>query len=83
MFFSINCISPPLHYIDILWYLFLYISVDYSYKTWYKWQEVDALNQEKTDAGVRKISARSPLLYLGYFPLKSILEKLQEKKYTR
>lgn len=44
--------------------------------------EVDALNQEKAEAGVRKISDRSPLLYLGYFPLKSILEKMQVKKYV-
>lgn len=45
-------------------------------------KEVDALNQEKTEAGTRKISDVSPLLYLGYFPLKSILEKMQIKKYV-
>lgn len=45
-------------------------------------KEVDALNQEKADAGTRKISDISPLLYLGYFPLKSILEKMQLKKYV-
>ena len=44
--------------------------------------EVDALNQEKAQAGVRKISDVSPVLYLGYFPLKSILEKLHIKKYV-
>jgi len=45
-------------------------------------KEVDALNQEKTEKGVRKISDTSPLLYLGYFPLKAILEKLHIKKYV-
>ena len=33
-------------------------------------QEVDALNQEKSAEGTRKISDISPSLYLGYFPLK-------------
>ena len=45
-------------------------------------KEVDALNQEKADAGTRKISDISPILHLGYFPLKSILEKLKIKKYV-
>ena len=45
-------------------------------------KEVDALNQEKADAGIRKISDISPARYLGYFPLKSILEKMQVKKYV-
>lgn len=45
-------------------------------------KEVDALNQKKADAGIRKISALSPVRYLGYFPLKSILEKMQVKKYV-
>ena len=44
--------------------------------------EVDALNHEKAKEGVRKISDTSPVLYLGYFPLKSILEKLHVKKYV-
>lgn len=44
-------------------------------------QEVDSLNQKKALDGVRKISDRSPSLYLGYFPLKAILDKLQVKKY--
>ena len=43
--------------------------------------EVDALNQARSQIGIRKISDRSPLFYLGYFPLKSILEKLHVKKY--
>ena len=45
-------------------------------------KEVDALNQERATAGVRKISDKSPNLYLGYFPLKSILDKLYIKKYV-
>ena len=44
--------------------------------------EVDALNQEKAEEGIRKISDTSPILYLGYFPLKSILDKLHVKKYV-
>lgn len=45
-------------------------------------KEVDALNQEKANTGIRKISDISPVRYLGYFPLKSILEKMQVKKYV-
>lgn len=45
-------------------------------------KEVDALNQERAKAGARKISDKSPNLYLGYFPFKSILEKLHIKKYV-
>jgi hypothetical protein len=45
-------------------------------------KEVDALNQERAKTGVRKISDKSPNLYLGYFPFKSILEKLHIKKYV-
>lgn len=45
-------------------------------------KEVDALNLERSQQGVRKISERSPLLYLGYFPLKTILAKLHIKKYV-
>ena len=44
-------------------------------------KEVDALNRERAAAGVKKISDKSPNLYLGYFPLKSILDKLHIKKY--
>ena len=43
-------------------------------------KEVDALNQEKADSGTRKISDVSPVRYLGYFPLKSILEKNEGSK---
>ena len=45
-------------------------------------KEVDALNQEKSTAGVRKISDKSPNMYLGYFPFQAILDKLQIKKYV-
>lgn len=45
-------------------------------------KEVDQLNKKKNEEGVRKISDKSPLLHLGYFPLKSIIEKLQIKKYV-
>lgn len=45
-------------------------------------KEVDALNKVRKNQGVRKISDKSPILHLGYFPLKSILDKLQIKKYV-
>lgn len=45
-------------------------------------KEVDELNKKRKDDSVRKISDKSPLLYLGYFPLKSIMEKLRIKKYV-
>lgn len=45
-------------------------------------KEVDELNQLKSDQGIRKISDLSPILYLGYFPLKIILDKLKIKKYV-
>lgn len=45
-------------------------------------KEVDTLNQEKADSTARKISEISPVLHLGYFPFKSILEKMQIKKYV-
>lgn len=45
-------------------------------------KEVDALNHKRFSVGVKKISDKSPNLYLGYFPLKSILDKLYIKKYV-
>jgi transposase len=45
-------------------------------------KEVDDLNRVKNENGVKKISDKSPCRYLGYFPLKSILEKLNVKKYV-
>lgn len=44
-------------------------------------KEVDSLNKERSQQGVRKISDRSPLLSLGYFPLKALMEKMNIKKY--
>ena len=45
-------------------------------------KEVDALNKQHSKSSIRKISDHSPLLSLGYFPLKAILTKLQVKKYV-
>jgi len=45
-------------------------------------EEVDALNKTKKDEGVRKISDTSPVLFLGHFILKSILDKLKIKRYV-
>ena len=45
-------------------------------------KEVDALNRQHSKSSVRKISDHSPLLSLGYFPLKAILTKLRVKKYV-
>lgn len=45
-------------------------------------KKVDELNKEKDDIGIRQISDKSPLLYLGYFPLKKVLDKLKTKKYV-
>ena len=45
-------------------------------------KEVDELNKNRKSDGVRIISDKSPLLHLGYFPLKSIMEKLKIKKYV-
>lgn len=45
-------------------------------------KEVDELNKERQEKGVRKIGDKSPLLYLGYFPLKAILEKMRIEKFV-
>lgn len=45
-------------------------------------KEVDELNKAKKEAGVPKISDRSPMLHLGYFPLKLIMDKLKIKYYV-
>lgn len=45
-------------------------------------KEVDALNNARKNDAVRKISDKSPVHYLGYFPLKSIMHKLQIKQYV-
>ena len=45
-------------------------------------QEVDSLNQQRNAKGVRLISDISPNRFLGYFPLKSIMNKLNIKHYV-
>ena len=45
-------------------------------------EEVNELNKVKNTDGIKKISDKSPILYLGYFLLKSILDKLSIKKYV-
>lgn len=45
-------------------------------------KEVDELNKAKSEDGIKKISDKSPILHLGYFPLKSMLDKLNIKKYV-
>lgn len=45
-------------------------------------KEVDELNNAKKKEEVRKISDKSPIRYLGYFPLKDIMNKLQIQKYV-
>jgi len=45
-------------------------------------KKVDELNRIRNEKGVRKISDKSPILYLGYFPLKGIMDKLKIKKYV-
>jgi hypothetical protein len=49
--------------------------------TYYQ-KEVAAMNAERSAEGSRKISDEPPVLRLGYFPFKSILEKLSVKKYV-
>lgn len=44
--------------------------------------EVDSLNQQRKSEGIRKISDVSPNRFLGYFPLKSIMDKLCIKHYV-
>jgi len=45
-------------------------------------KEVDELNQKHNAERTRTISAISPLRHLGYFPLKSIADKMGVKKYV-
>jgi transposase len=45
-------------------------------------KEVDALNLERAATKKEKISSKSKLIHLGYFPLASILSKLQIKGYV-
>lgn len=48
----------------------------------YYQKEVDELNWARQEENTRKISDKAPILHLGYFPLKSIMEKLQVKKFV-
>ena len=48
----------------------------------YYQKEVDELNKKRNDEGVKKISDRPPLIHLGYFPLKGIMDRLRVKKYV-
>ena len=45
-------------------------------------KEVDSLNEERNKEKTRYISDVSPVRYLGYFPLSSIMNKLNIKKYV-
>jgi transposase len=45
-------------------------------------KEVNRLNAERKKVAYRKISDKSPIRQLGYFLLKSIIEKLKIKKYV-
>ena len=45
-------------------------------------KEVDSLNEERNKEKIRYISDVSPVRYLGYFPLSSIMNKLNIKKYV-
>lgn len=45
-------------------------------------KEVDELNQNKKEEGIRKISDKSPMLYMGYFLFKAMLNKLRIKNYV-
>lgn len=47
----------------------------------YYQKQVDELNRQRNEEGVRKISDVSPLKNLGYFALKSVMETLDVKKY--
>lgn len=44
-------------------------------------QEVDKLNREKEEKGSQKIGDKTPLVSLGYFPLKSLMERMQIEKF--
>ena len=45
-------------------------------------KEVDRLNRERKEHGIKRISSISPLRHLGYFPLHGILQKLKIKRYV-
>jgi len=45
-------------------------------------KEVDTLNKAKNEYGIRKISDTSPILYLGHFLVKNIMDKLKIKRFV-
>ena len=45
-------------------------------------KEVDRLNKENSDKNTRKISDRTPEMFIGYFPFRSIMRKMDIKKYV-
>lgn len=45
-------------------------------------KEVDELNNKRENKKIKKITDVIPVINLGYFPLKSILDKLKIKKYV-
>ena len=45
-------------------------------------KEVDELNEQRQQDGADQISQASPIRYLGYFPIKAIMEKLEIKKFV-
>lgn len=45
-------------------------------------REVDELNKTKKDEGVKKISDKSPIVYLGHFPLSNIMDKLKIENFV-
>ncbi len=45
-------------------------------------QEVQALNQQRNADKILQISTKAPIIYLGYFPFKSMLHKLNIKYYV-
>ncbi len=49
----------------------------------YGQKQVDMMNAERNNEKARKISDISPLKYLGYFPLKSIMHVLDVEQYIR
>ena len=48
----------------------------------YGQEQVDLMNAERKHEKARKISDVSPMKYLGYFPLKSIMEALDVRRYV-
>ena len=45
-------------------------------------QEVDGMNSKRSNEKAKKISSTSPMRYLGYFPLKALMNALDVKKYV-